>query len=347
MVFMNFNDLDNYFKNNKFKWLVTGAAGFIGSNITEKLLEFGQEVIAIDNFATGYKENIDILKNKFTNQEVEFLFKEIDVVDYEACSEITKGVDFVLHQAAIGSVPRSIKEPIYSNLNNVNGFLNIIETSRLNSVKRIIFASSSSVYGDNEILPKKENNIGRQLSPYAVTKYVNEIYSEVFNYTYEMESIGLRYFNVFGPRQDPDGSYAAVIPKWIKLMIDNKPIEIYGDGKTSRDFCYIDNAVQANILAALTDEISNFEEGPVFNVAVGGRISLNKLYREIKSSLHDNGINYDIQPVYKDFRSGDVRHSQADIELTKNYIKYEPKDSFESGIKKTVEWYLKNHELKD
>ena len=323
--------------NNSEKWLVTGVAGFIGSNLLEFLLQNNQIVIGIDNFSTGNKRNLLQVKDTVTHNEWKnFKFHDGDICDYDLCFKTTMKVDYVLHQAALGSVPRSIKDPISSNRSNISGFLNMIMASKENKVKRFVYAASSSTYGDHPDLPKVENKIGNPLSPYAITKYVNELYSNIFSSTYGFHSIGLRYFNVFGKRQDPDGAYAAVIPKWINAMMKGEEISIYGDGLTSRDFCYVDNAVQANILAAM----SNISQSEIFNVAYGGNTNLNELYAKIRENLERNHINYELRPVYKDFRDGDVRHSQADISKAKNLLGYAPKYNIDQGLKEVVQWHI-------
>lgn len=321
-------------------WLVTGVAGFIGSNLLERLLKLNQTVIGLDNFATGYQKNLDEVKGLVTEQQWErFTFIEGDIREFETCLQASKGVDYVLHQAALGSVPRSIADPITSNAANVTGFLNMLEAAKQNEVTSFVYAASSSTYGDHPALPKVEENIGNPLSPYAVTKYVNELYADVYSRTYGFKCIGLRYFNVFGRRQDPDGAYAAVIPKWTASMIKGEQVFINGDGETSRDFCYIDNTVQMNILAALAeDEAKN----QVYNVALGDRTTLNELYSSIKGALVENGVNVTFEPEYRDFRAGDVRHSQADITKAKTHLGYEPTHRIQQGISEAMPWYLSN-----
>ena len=322
------------------KVLVTGVAGFIGSNILENLLKLNQKVIGIDNFSTGYDNNLkEVQKNVSSKKWNNFYFYNGDICNYDDCLKVVSGVDFVLHQAALGSVPRSIKQPLDTNSSNITGFLNILEASRLANVKSFTYASSSSVYGDHPDLPKREENIGEPLSPYAVTKYVNEIYAKVFSRTYGFKSIGLRYFNVFGPRQDPNGPYAAVIPKWIKLLMENKKVEIYGDGETSRDFCYIDNVVQMNIISAIADSNA---KGHIYNVACGNQTSLTELYFLLKEALVKNNINISCEPSYKDFRAGDIRHSKADITNGVNKLNYSPTHDLERGIDDAIGWYIQN-----
>jgi len=315
------------------RWLITGVAGFIGSNLLESLLKLDQEVVGLDNFDTGHQSNLDEVKlSVSSNQWAKFSFIKGDIRELEVCKNACVGVHYVLHQAALGSVPRSLSDPITTNGTNVGGFLNMLVASRDASVESFTYAASSSTYGDHPALPKVEKNIGKPLSPYAITKYVNELYADVFSLSYGFKTIGLRYFNVFGPRQDPNGAYAAVIPKWTAAIIN-------GDGKTSRDFCFVDNAVQANILAATTTECSKNE---VYNVAVGDRTSLNELFAEIKHclALHDRGYSQD--PIYQHFRDGDVRHSQADITKAKIKLSYNPTHNITQGISQSMKWYIDN-----
>jgi UDP-N-acetylglucosamine 4-epimerase len=322
-------------------WLVTGVAGFIGSNLLETLLQHNQQVIGLDNFATGHRKNLEQVKNSVTAEQWQrFNFIEGDIRDIDTCHKACQSVSYVLHQAALGSVPRSIADPITSNAANITGFLNMLVAAKDAQVKRFVYAASSSTYGDHPDLPKIEHKIGNPLSPYAVTKLVNELYAQVFARSYGFNTIGLRYFNVFGRRQDPNGAYAAVIPKWIAAMINHQPIYINGDGETSRDFCYIDNAVQANILAALApDEAAN----QVYNVAVGDRTSLNQLFELIRSGLESRfGYLKDLKPHYQDFRSGDVRHSQADISKAELLLGYKPEYKIDSGIIEALSWYINN-----
>jgi UDP-N-acetylglucosamine 4-epimerase len=320
-------------------WLVTGVAGFIGSNLLEHLLKLDQKVIGLDNFATGHQHNLDEVQNLvIPGQWSGFTFIEGDIRNQEDCIKACEGVDYVLHQAALGSVPRSINDPITTNAANITGFLNMLVAARDASVKSFTYAASSSTYGDHPALPKVEENIGKPLSPYAVTKYVNELYADVFATTYGFKTIGLRYFNVFGKRQDPNGAYAAVIPKWTAAMVSGEDVFINGDGETSRDFCFIENAVQANLLAATADEAARNE---VYNVAVGDRTTLNILFNSLKESLAENGVFNEKQPVYRDFRPGDVRHSQADISKAASKLKYAPEYRIREGIAKAMPWYLK------
>ena len=326
-------------KQNPKTWLVTGVAGFIGSNLLETLLKLDQTVVGLDNFATGHQHNLDEVQSLVTPEQwAKFSFIEGDIRDLEDCQKACSGVDYVLHQAALGSVPRSIADPITTNAANITGFLNMLTAARDAEVKSFTYAASSSTYGDHPALPKVEENIGKPLSPYAVTKYVNELYADVFARTYGFKAIGLRYFNVFGKRQDPNGAYAAVIPKWTAAMIAGDDVFINGDGETSRDFCFIENTVQANILAATTqnDEAKN----QVYNVAVGDRTTLNDLFNAIKVALNESGVVYEKEPIYREFRAGDVRHSQASIEKIKSFLDYQPNYKIGSGIELAVSWYL-------
>jgi len=342
-----YEELQKELKNSQHTWLVTGAAGFIGSNLAEKLLTLNQKVVGLDNFETGYQHNIDqALEDASTALVAEncrlnidnFHFIEGDIRDIDTCHEACKGVDYVLHQAALGSVPRSIEDPIRTNKANIDGFLNMLVAARDAKVKSFVYAASSSTYGDHPDLPKVEDKIGKPLSPYAVTKVVNELYADVFAKTYGFKSIGLRYFNIFGRRQDPNGAYAAVIPKWTAAMIKNEPVYINGDGETSRDFCYIENAVQVNLLAATAndDALTN----RVYNVAVGGRTSLNKLFEVIRQTLAANGVECQQAPIYRDFRAGDVRHSLADIEKAQALLGYQPSHRIAEGLEEAMGWYI-------
>lgn len=319
-------------------WLITGVAGFIGSNLLETLLKLNQTVIGLDNFSTGHKKNLDEVKSLVTGEQWgNFKFFEGDIRSYQDCEKAVKSVDYVLHQAALGSVPRSINDPITTNATNITGFVNMLAAAKEEKVKSFTYAASSSTYGDHPALPKVENNIGNPLSPYAVTKYVNELYANVFAKTYGFKSIGLRYFNVFGPRQDPNGAYAAVIPKWTASMIKDEEVFINGDGETSRDFCYVVNAVQANILAAVAPEEVKDE---VYNVALGDRTTLNQLLRAIDNSLKSLGVETKSSFVYRDFRHGDVRHSQADVNKIVTNLEYIPDIRIEKGIFKAMPWYI-------
>lgn len=334
----NFSELKDYLLGNKFKWLITGVAGFIGSNLLEELLKLNQTVIGLDNLTTGSVNNLnDVEKCVSAKEWKNFSFLEGDITDEKILKLAFQDVDHVLHQAALGSVPRSIKDPISTNLSNITGFLNVINSAKIYNVKSFTYAASSSTYGDHPDLPKVEEVIGKPLSPYAITKYVNELYASIFFSCYKFPSVGLRYFNVFGRRQDPNGAYAAVIPKWTNAMISNEEVSIYGDGSTSRDFCYIDNAVQANLLAAINGSKENSE---VFNVAVGGKTSLNELFIILKENLLQHKIQYEKEPIYLDFRPGDVHHSQASIKKITSNINYQPKFNIQEGIKQSLPWYI-------
>ncbi|MEH0760273.1 Vi polysaccharide biosynthesis UDP-N-acetylglucosaminuronic acid C-4 epimerase TviC [Vibrio sp. 16] len=314
-------------------WLVTGVAGFIGSNLLEKLLKLNQSVVGLDNFATGHQHNLDEVKSLVSEAQWDrFTFIEGDIREPKTCQQAVQDVDYVLHQAALGSVPRSIADPLTTNAANITGFLNMLDAARQEEVKSFTYAASSSTYGDHPALPKLEENIGNPLSPYAVTKYVNELYAGVYARTYGFKTIGLRYFNVFGRRQDPNGAYAAVIPKWTSAMISGEDVYINGDGETSRDFCYIDNVVQMNLLAATAQDEAKDE---VYNVAVGDRTTLNDLYRAIQSALKEN----DISPIYRDFRPGDVRHSQADVSKAQTKLGYKYTHRILEGISEAMPWY--------
>ncbi len=319
-------------------WLVTGCAGFIGSNLLETLLGLNQKVVGLDNFATGHRRNLDEVKGQVSPaQWANFHFIEGDIRDLETCRTAVKGVDYVLHQAALGSVPRSLNDPITSNAVNVSGFLNMLVAARDEGVKAFVFAASSSTYGDHPDLPKVEHKIGNPLSPYAITKLVDELYAKIFAQSYGFKSIGLRYFNVFGKRQDPNGAYAAVIPKWTAAMIHQQDITVNGDGETSRDFCFVENVVQANILAAAHMPESGFE---VYNVAYHAQTTLNTLFAYIRDGLAANGVVYTKSPIYADFRKGDVRHSFADINKAKSQLGYEPAFSITQGLAKAMPWYI-------
>lgn len=336
-------------------WLVTGVAGFIGSNLLETLLKLNQRVVGLDNFATGHQRNLDEVQTLVSPaQWANFNFINGDIRELADCQKACERVDYVLHEAALGSVPRSLADPITTNATNISGFLNMLTAARDAKVKSFTYAASSSTYGDHPGLPKVEDTIGKPLSPYAVTKYVNELYADVFARCYGFNAVGLRYFNVFGPRQDPNGAYAAVIPKWIASLIKGEPVYINGDGETSRDFCFIANVVQANLLAAtVSDEsviaskarqstpLSPSPVNQVYNVAVGDRTTLNELYAQLHRNLlplypHLQGI----QPVYRDFRSGDVRHSLADISKARRLLGYAPTQRIGEGISLAMPWYV-------
>jgi UDP-N-acetylglucosamine 4-epimerase len=340
-----FDQLQTRLQTEPHTWLVTGVAGFIGSNLLEALLKLNQRVVGLDNFATGYQRNLDEVQGLVNDaQWANFSFIKGDICNLADCQKAAVGVDYVLHQAALGSVPRSVADPITTNATNITGFLNMLVAARDanggKGVKRFVYAASSSTYGDHPALPKVEDTIGKPLSPYAVTKYVNELYADVFGKTYGLQSMGLRYFNVFGPRQDPNGAYAAVIPKWISSMIKNEPIYINGDGETSRDFCFVNNAVQANLLAATTEDTQAVNQ--VYNVAVGDQTTLNGLYCQLKALLLPLCPHlHDAKPVYRDFRAGDVRHSLADISKAATRLGYVPTQRIGQGIQLAMPWYKK------
>lgn len=324
------------------RWLITGVAGFIGSNLLETLLRLGQTVTGLDNYATGHRHNLDQVRGlvgetawrNYTNLEG-------DIRNLADCQRACAGVDFVLHQAALGSVPRSIENPIATHEANVTGFVNMLVAARDAKVARFIYAASSSTYGDHPGLPKVEDVIGRPLSPYAVTKYANELYAEVFARCYGISPVGLRYFNIFGPRQDPNGAYAAVIPKWIAQFLARQPVYINGDGNTSRDFCYVANAIQANILAATTENPAALNQ--VYNIAVSERTTLNELFEAARLLLaHDHAWLRDCRPHYRAFREGDVMHSQADISKAQKLLGYVPTHRIGDGLKEAMAWYVKH-----
>lgn len=322
-------------------WIVTGAAGFIGSNLVEALLLAGQHVRALDNFATGHRHNLDAIRQSVDEAAWErFEFIEGDIRDAALCRRLMNNGDHVLHQAALGSVPRSLADPLTTNDVNISGFLNILEAARHAEVGSFTYAASSSTYGDEPNLPKIEERIGSPLSPYAVTKAVNEQYAAVYARAFGFYATGLRYFNVFGRRQDPNGAYAAVIPRWIAAMLRGDPVFINGDGETSRDFCYIDNVVQANLRAALAPRSAR---GQVYNVALGHRNSLNDLFGLLRDSLRNNGRDYAADPVYREERAGDVRHSQADISKARQLLKFAPTHNLEDGLREAMTWYIREH----
>ncbi len=344
-------------------WLVTGVAGFIGSNLLEALLKLNQRVVGLDNFATGHQRNLDEVRRLVSAaQWANFRFIEADIRNLADCQramvwnvdpnlpllppgagrgEGKEGipVEYVLHQAAVGSVPRSLEDPILANSVNITGFLHMLVAAREAKVKSFTYAASSSTYGDHPGLPKVEDTIGKPLSPYAVTKYVNEVYADVFARCYGLNSIGLRYFNVFGPRQDPNGAYAAVIPKWIAAFLEGQPVYINGDGETSRDFCYVQNAIEANLLAATSTDPQ--ARNQVYNVASGGCITLNCLFEALRNAFAQNGVTYDKSPVYRDFRPGDVRHSLADITKARRLLACDPQFDIRAGISAAMTWYIR------
>lgn len=323
-------------------WLITGVAGFIGSNLLEHLLRLNQQVVGLDNFSTGKPGNLEEVRGSVTEEQWQrFTFVEGDIRELATCHAVCSGVDYILHEAALGSVPRSIADPIATNASNVTGFLNTLVAARDAGVKRFVYAASSSTYGDHPALPKREDTIGRPLSPYAVTKYVNELYADVFARTYGVETIGLRYFNVFGPRQDPEGAYAAVIPCWVKALVTGETVHINGTGETSRDFCFIENVVQMNILAATCTDPAAVNQ--VYNTAVNARTSLTELFYLLQSRLAPHYPHLlGCEPVYRDFRKGDVLHSQADISKATGLLGYEPTHTISTGLDAALIWYMAN-----
>jgi len=335
-----YESLKSQLKSKQHTWLITGVAGFIGSNLLESLLQLNQKVVGLDNFFTGHQRNLDEVQSLVTPAQWQnFSFMQADICNLASCQTACTGVDYVLHQAALGSVPRSVEDPITTNSINVTGFLNMLVAARNAKAKRFVYAASSSTYGDHPGLPKVEDHIGKPLSPYAVTKYVNELYADVFGKTYGLQSIGLRYFNVFGPRQDPEGAYAAVIPKWIASMIKGEPVYINGDGETSRDFCYIANVVQANLLAASTPNTEAVNQ--VYNIAVGGRTTLNELYAQLKQNLISSCPHLkDDQAFYREFRAGDVRQSLASIDKAREILRYVPTQTMGQGLGLAMSWYI-------
>ena len=336
-----FNNIKQQLLKQKNTWLITGVSGFIGSNLLQELLLLNQKVIGLDNFSTGFKHNLDDVKaNIDPSLWKNFTFIEGDIQSLDDCNKSCKNVDYVLHQAALGSVSRSIEDPISTNNSNVNGFLNMLVASKDASVKRFIYAASSSTYGDHPDLPKTEEKIGNPLSPYAVTKYVNELYASVFKTIYNLDSIGLRYFNVFGKRQNPNGSYAAVIPCWIRSFMDSSNVYINGDGQTSRDFCYIENVVQANILAAMSENKEALNQ--VYNIAFGESTSLNKLFKYLENSFLKIPSYQTPNLIYRDFRKGDVIHSLADISKASQILGYDPTHNISDGLNDCISWYINN-----
>lgn len=335
-----YQELQEHLRSNQYRWLVTGAAGFIGSNLTETLLKLGQQVVGLDNLSTGYLHNLEQVRALVGDDAWRnFRFIQGDIHSLDDCAKACEGADYVLHEAALGSVPRSIEDPLLTNASNITGFLNMLVAARDAKVKRFVYAASSSTYGDHPKLPKVEDEIGKPLSPYAVTKLVNELYADVFARNYGTESIGLRYFNVFGPRQDPNGAYAAVIPQWITALIKNDEVAINGDGETSRDFCFIDNVVQANLLAARASDPAAVNQ--VYNVALGDRTTLNDLYQGMRASLGEKLPQLQThQPKYREFRNGDVRHSQADISKARTLLGFAPTHTVDAGLRQAMDWYF-------
>lgn len=330
-------------KGEEHTWLITGVAGFIGSNLLETLLKHNQRVVGMDNFATGFQHNLDEVKMLVSEEQWQkFRFIEGDIRNPEDCLKACVGVEYVLHEAALGSVPRSIANPIATNEVNISGFLNMLVAARDANVKSFTYAASSSTYGDHPALPKTEENIGNPLSPYAVTKYVNELYADIFSRCYGFKTIGLRYFNVFGERQNPNGAYAAVIPKWFSSLLSGQEVFINGDGKNSRDFSYIENVIQANLLAATSKEDM---KNQIFNIAIGEQTSLEKLFLLIRSTLLSFGVDQKVSPIYRESRMGDVEHSLADINKARQLLGYEPTHDLAKGLRVASTWYVSNRTL--
>jgi UDP-N-acetylglucosamine/UDP-N-acetylgalactosamine 4-epimerase len=335
-----YEQLQTELRQNSKTWLVTGVAGFIGSNLLETLLKLDQSVVGLDNFTTGHQRNLDEVQSLVSNEQwSRFQLIKGDIRQLDDCQKACAGVDHVLHQAALGSVPRSLADPIATNETNISGFLNMLVAARDAKAQSFTYAASSSTYGDHAALPKVEENIGSPLSPYAVTKYVNELYASVFARSYGFKAVGLRYFNVFGPRQDPNGAYAAVIPKWTDALLKGETVFINGDGETSRDFCFVANAVQANLLAACAADEAKDQ---VYNVAVGDRTTLNQLFAALRDALNTSGVSPTSGPTYRDFRPGDVRHSQADIGKAQGKLGYAPSHHIQDGICAAMPWYVAN-----
>jgi UDP-N-acetylglucosamine 4-epimerase len=324
------------------RWLVTGVAGFIGSNLLEALLKLGQEVVGLDNFSTGHRRNLEQVQELVSAEEWNrFSMIEGDVADQKVCDAAVPGVDYILHEAAMASVPQSLEEPLACHNANVTGFLNLLIAAHAAGVQRVVYATSCAVYGDQPELPKTETSPTRCLSPYALTKLMDEYYGDLWERCYGLETVGLRYFNVFGPRQDPEGAYAAVIPKWIAAMLQGKDVVVNGDGESTRDFCYIANVIEANLLAALSTREG--VTGQVYNIAVGRRTSLNSLFAALRDRLgFQRPALADLKPVYRDFRVGDVRHSEASIAKAEAQLGYHPLFQMEDGLDAALEWYLRN-----
>lgn len=330
---------DDLLEGKQHSWLVTGVAGFIGSNLLEALLQTGQRVVGLDNFATGFQHNLEDVASSVGPEAWErFSLVRGDVADLEVCRRAAQGVDYVLHQAALGSVPLSFEQPLLTHESNVTGFVNVLHAARESGVRRVVYAASSATYGDHQELPLVEERIGNQLSPYALSKYVDELYADVFARCYELSSVGLRYFNVFGRRQDADGAYAAVIPQWIGALLRGAPVYVNGDGESTRDFCFVDNVVQANLRAALAPDLHGHR---VYNVAVGARVSLNELFALLRNSLaRRRPALAGVRPVYRAFRLGDVRHSQASIARAQRELGYEPSHDIAEGLEVAMDWYV-------
>ncbi len=338
---MSFEDLKQKIASNDKTWLVTGAAGFIGSQLVECLLQLNQQVVAIDNFSSGIQANLDAIANSVGAERyaTKLEFVEADISDFDACRSVCRNVDYVLHQAALSSVPLSLENPLDSYATNVGGSLNLMRASQQAGIKRFIYASSAAVYGDHPSLPNHESRTGRQLSPYAIGKYACELYARNFFDCYQLQTIGLRYFNIFGPRQSTQSSYASVISCFTRDILNDQPIQIFGDGHSSRDFCYIENVIQANLLAALTESSGCF--GQVFNVCSGRRISVLELYRSIKQYLEEAHPQLLVhEPVFREARPGEVRHSQGDASKLTQMLDYSPSHDFAEGLGETLDWYL-------
>ena len=323
-------------------WLITGVAGFIGSNLLESLLRMNQRVTGLDNLSSGHPKNLDEVRAAVSPEQwAQFQFQEADIAELVACRQAAAGVDYILHHAAIGSVPHSMSDPLTCHRANVTGFLNLLIAARDAGTKRFVYASSSAVYGDDAESAKVEEKIGRPLSPYAASKRMNEIYADTFAMSFGRESVGLRYFNIFGPRQDPDGAYAAVIPKWISALLRREPVYINGDGATTRDFCYIGDVVQANLLAATTENPEAVNQ--VFNVGLGRKTSLNELFESLQAELSRKETTLPVtQPVYREFRAGDVRHSRADVSKAQRLLGFEPRHDLVGGLELAMDWYRHN-----
>ncbi len=333
---MTYEKTIEHLKKNPSHWLVTGAAGFIGSHLVEALLKLGQRVTGFDNYATGHRENVESVRSIAGDAARNFDMIEGDIADHEACLRACAGVDRILHMAALGSVPRSMKNPLATHANNEGGFVSLLVAAKESGIRRVVYASSSSVYGDDPTLPKVESHTGRPLSPYALSKKMNEESAELFTRVFGMECLGLRYFNVFGPRQDPEGAYAAVIPRWFAALREGRHPVVFGDGLTSRDFCYVENVVRANILAATTENAAAF--GEAFNIACEEKTTLNELFAAIRDLAAPGS---EIEPIYEDFRPGDIAHSLADVGKARRLLGYEPVVRVKEGLARAAAWYMK------
>lgn len=333
------NDILNAIKSNTNAWLVTGAAGFIGSHLVEELLRANQKVVGLDNFSTGFKQNLDKIESAVSSSQWKnFCFIEADIADLAACQYACENVDYILHQAALASVPASMDDPIKAHDVNVTGFINILTAARDQGVRRVVYASSSAVYGEGKELPKTEEKISDPISPYAANKYMNEVYAKTFSHCFGLETVGLRYFNVFGPRQDPNGAYAAVIPKWLEAMLQKKPAYIYGDGESTRDFIFVKDVVRANLLAALTDAPGALNQA--YNIGLGNQITLNQLFNLLSELLSEHLHTQQVRaPRYEVAREGDIRHSYANVRKTKELLEFSPKFSLKEGLRENIKWY--------